>query len=151
MKKTLTAVIAEILKKKGNKLTPQELASLIVKTGQEFVASQKKANKRENKPTLTVIVADILKKKGKKLTARELADIIAETEHEFVANKTKKTGKTEKVLVFQLMSEIGAQYYKLQMLGVHKTEDRPAKYWYKAPAASKAAKGKAASSPKTAK
>ena len=131
MKKTLTAVVADVRKKKGKKLPPQELAEHIIKERRKFVAK-----------TLTVIVAEILKKQGKKWTARELADFIVKTEHEFVANKTKKTGKTEKVLVFQLMSEIGAQYYKLQMLGVRKTEDRPARYWYKAPAAAKTTKGK---------
>ena len=101
--------------------------------------------------TLTEIVVEILKKKkGAKLTGHEIAEVIVKTEPEFIAKKVKRTQKTEKVLLFQLMSEIGAQYHKLSTLNVTKTEDRPAKYYYKAPAR-KEAKACAAKSTKVAK
>ena len=102
----------------------------------------KNAKKKNASPkkTLHGIVGEILKKnKKKQLTAHQLADLIVKTEPEFCAKKTKKTGKTEKVLTFQLMSEIGAQFYAIQQHDIARTDDRPAKYYYKAPA-KKAAK-----------
>ena len=87
------------------------------------------------KRTLSCVVSEILKKRRtKQLTAHEIAQIIVDTEHEFVQKKIKKTKKTDKVLVFQLMSEIGAQYHALQQCNVHKTTSRPCKYFFKAPA-----------------
>ena len=88
--------------------------------------------------TLSVIAADILsKKKGQKLTGHQLAEVIMKTESDFINRKIKKTGKTEKFLLFQLMSEIGAQYYSLSKNGVAKTSTRPTKYYYKGKAAAR--------------
>ena len=90
------------------------------------------------KKTLHDIVAEIVaKNKRKQFTAHEIADIIVKTEHEFVAKKTKRTMKTDKELVFQLMSEIGAQYPKLHRQNVSKTDDRPCKYFYQKQSAAK--------------
>lgn len=84
------------------------------------------------KRTLNMIVADILiQRKEEKMTGRQLAELIVKTEHEFVAKKIKKTGKTEKVLVFQLMSEIGAQYPKIKQYSISKTHSRPCKYYFR--------------------
>ena len=84
------------------------------------------------KRTLIIIVAEILtKRKGERMTGRQLAELIVKTEREFVAKKIKKTGKTEKVLVFQLMSEIGAQYHAIKQYSIYKTRLRPCKYYYR--------------------
>lgn len=90
------------------------------------------------KRTLHVIVAEMLaKNKRKQFTAHEIADMIVKTEHEFVAKKIKRTLKSDKELVFQLMSEIGAQYPKLQRQNIAKTADRPCKYFYQKQTAAK--------------
>ena len=92
------------------------------------------------KRTLVLIVADIVaQNKTKKFTSRELAEIIVKTEPEFCAKKIKKTKKKDKILVFQLMAEIGAQYPKMKAHNVTKTQKRPQKYYYKAPAVRKTA------------
>ena len=93
------------------------------------------------KRTLNTIVAEILtKRKPKQFTAHEIAEIIVKTEHEFCEKKIKRTGKTDKMLVFQLMSEIGAQYPKMKVDYIAKTDTRPTKYFYKKPAAKAKAK-----------
>ncbi len=84
------------------------------------------------KRTLIMIVADIVaKNKKKQYTAHELAELIVKTEREFVEKKIAKTRKTEKILVYQLMSEIGAQFPKMIGYNVAKSEDRPQRYFYK--------------------
>lgn len=84
------------------------------------------------KRTLGVIVGDILEKhQGKKLSGHDIAEIIVKTEREFVAKKVKRTGKEDKVLVFQLMSEIGSQAPKMKRYCVNVTSTKPIKYFYK--------------------
>ena len=84
------------------------------------------------KRTLNMIVAEILtQRKGEKWTGRELAEFIVKNEHEFIAKKVKKTGKKEKVLVFQLMSEIGAQFPKIKQYSITKSRTRPCTYYYR--------------------
>lgn len=84
------------------------------------------------KKTLNMIVVDILTKNKKRIfTVHELADAIVKTEPEFCKRKMEKTGKTEKILLFQLMSEIGAQFPKMIAEDVARTETRPQKYFYK--------------------
>ena len=84
------------------------------------------------KKTLNMIVIDILTKNKKRMfTVHELANAIVKTEPEFCKRKMEKTGKTEKVLLFQLMSEIGAQFPKMVAEDVARTETRPQKYFYK--------------------
>ena len=84
------------------------------------------------KKTLNIIVAEILtQRKEEKMTSRQLAELIVKTEREFISRKIKKTGKTEKVLVFQLMSEIGAQYPKIKQYSISKTHSRPCKYYFR--------------------
>ena len=85
------------------------------------------------KRTLNTIIADILTQHNNdKFSAHDLAEIIVKTEHEFVNKKIKRTKKTGQVLVFQLMSEIGAQYPKLRInFPVARTKTRPVKYFYK--------------------
>ena len=91
--------------------------------------------------TLIVIVSEIVtKNKTKRFTCRELAELIAKTERAFCAKKIKKTKKKNKELVFQLMSEIGAQSSKMKRLNVGKTRKRPQKYYYKEPVIRKASK-----------
>ena len=87
------------------------------------------------KRTLACIVCGLLEKnKRKQFTSHEIAEMIVKTEPDFVAKKTKRTQKTDKELVWQLMSEIGAQYLKMRRMNVVKTADRPAKYFYQKPA-----------------
>jgi len=84
------------------------------------------------KKTLNMIVVEILTKNKKRMyTVHELADVIVKTEPEFCKRKMEKTGKTEKILLFQLMSEIGAQFPKIIAEDVARTETRPQKYFYK--------------------
>jgi len=81
--------------------------------------------------TLACIVSDIVaKNKRKQFTARELAEIIVKTEHDFVIKKIERTLKTDKELVWQLMSEIGAQSLKFQRYNIGKNTQRPQKYFY---------------------
>ena len=81
-----------------------------------------------------MIVADVVAgDKRKQFTAHEIAAIIMEKEREFCTKKIERTGKTEKVLLFQLMSEIGAQYPKMVRYNVGQTATRPFKYFYKKP------------------
>jgi len=78
-----------------------------------------------------MIVAEIVaNNKRRQFTAHELAEVIMKTESEFCERKMKRTGKTEKVLLFQLMSEIGAQYPKMINFDVGQTSTRPFRYFY---------------------
>ena len=78
-----------------------------------------------------MIVADIVAgNKRRQFTAHEIAEIIMKKETDFCLRKIKRTGKTEKILLFQLMSEIGAQYPKMINYDVGQTETRPFKYFY---------------------
>ena len=87
------------------------------------------------KRTLGVIVSEYLTRhKTKQLTSRQLAEMVVKTEHEFVAKKVKKTEKEDKALVFQLMSEISAQYPAFKKYHIGKTTERPYKYYYQKPA-----------------
>ena len=87
---------------------------------------------KPTKKTLAMIVSQLLSRRRKQqFTARELAEMIVKTETEFVINKTRNTLKEDKELIFQLMAEIGCQYYKLRRMNVEKTETRPYKYYYK--------------------
>jgi len=84
------------------------------------------------KRTLNMIVGDIVaKNKGKKFSCHELAEMVVKTEPEFVKRKIEKTGKEDKVLVFQLMSEIGAQFPMMKPFFVVKTTTKPTRYFYK--------------------
>ncbi len=80
-----------------------------------------------------MIVSELVaKNKRKQFTAHELADLIIKTEPEFCNKKMKKTiCCTKELLVPQFMSEIGAQYPKMQFYNVGKTTTKPQKYFYK--------------------
>ena len=79
-----------------------------------------------------MVVEDFLaKNKRKQYTAHEIAEGIMKVETEFCARKMQKTGKTEKILLFQLMSEIAGQYPKLLAFNIGRTEFKPFKYFYK--------------------
>ena len=83
------------------------------------------------KRTLNMIVGDVVAaNKRKQFTAHEIAEIIIKKEREFITRKIERTGKTEKVLLFQLMSEIGAQYPKMARYNVGHSSTRPFKYFY---------------------
>ena len=84
------------------------------------------------KRTLGMVVEDFLaKNKKKQYTAHEIAEGVMKVETEFCAKKMQKTGKTEKVLLFQLMSEIAGQYPKMIAFNIGRTEFKPFKYFYK--------------------